>query len=141
MTEEDYTRVTYSFTSAAANVLAKRNPNMTFVFVSGQGADSTERGRLMWARVKGKTENAVLRLPIRAAYVFRPAMIQALHGITSRTKLYRRMYTVIGPVMPLLRAAFPKAITTTEQIGRAMIKVARSGAPKKILENPDINAI
>ena len=141
MTEEDYTRVTYSFTMAAADVLAKRNPNMTFVFVSGQGADSTERGRLMWARVKGKTENAVLRLPIRAAYVFRPAMIQALHGITSRTKLYRRMYTVIGPVMPLLKAVFPKAITTTEQIGRAMIKVARSGAPKKILENPDINAI
>src|SRR6185295_6795748 len=106
------------------------SPNLTFVYVSGAGTDSTERGRLMWARVKGETENALLRLPFKAAYMFRPGFIQPLHGIKSKTKLYRAFYSVTGPLFPVLKALFPKSITTTEQLGRAMIKAAKRGAPK-----------
>jgi uncharacterized protein YbjT (DUF2867 family) len=139
MTEERYNRVTYEYTMAAARVLAAVNPGMTFIYVSGQGTDSTEKGRTMWARVKGKTENALLRLPFKSAYMFRPGVIQPLHGIQSKTRLYRIGYLLAGPLMPMLKAIFPKSITTTEQIGRAMIKIAREGAPKAVLENPDIN--
>src|ERR1700690_1378701 len=138
MSEQDYARMTYDFTIAAAKVLAKQNPGMTFVFVSGTGADSTEKGRTMWARVKGKTENEILRLPFRAAYVFRPAYIQPLHGIQSRTKLYRTLYVVIAQFYPLIRALAPGYTTATEQLGRAMIKVAKQGAAKHILESRDI---
>jgi len=117
------------------------NPGMTFIYVSGSGTDSTERGRVMWARVKGATENALLRLPFKAAYMFRPAGIQPLHGIKSKTKLYRVFYAVSGPIFPLLKALFPKYVTTTEHLGRAMIKVAKQGAPKAVLEAGDINKI
>jgi hypothetical protein len=95
----------------------------------------------MWARVKGKTENDLLRLPFKAAYMFRPGVIVPLHGIKSKTKLVRISYAVMGPLLPLLRAAFPKYVTTTEQVGRAMIQVAKHGAPKVLLENPDINEL
>lgn len=141
MTEPDYRRVTYDIAMTAAQMLAPRNPGMTFVFVSGAGADSTERGRVMWARVKGETENAILRMPFKAAYVFRPAFIQPLHGIRSRTKLYRMAYAVLGPLYPVLKRLFPGSVTTTEHMGRAMIAVARHGAPKRVLENQDINAV
>ncbi len=141
MTEQDYQRVTYDFTLAAAQPLARQNPGMTFIFVSGAGTDSTEQGRTMWARVKGKTENALLRLPFKASYMFRPAFIQPRHGITSKTKLYRILYAVMGPLYPVLKALAPKYVTTTEQVGRAMLKVARQGAPKPVLENWDINSI
>ncbi len=141
MTEERYHRVTYDITMAAAQTLLKLNPEMTFIYVSGMGTDSTERGRVMWARVKGKTENALLRLPFKAQYMFRPAFIQPLHGIRSKTKLYRALYAILGPVYPLVRMLFPKYVTTTEQVGRAMIKVAKQGAPKSVLENWDINSI
>jgi len=139
MSEEQYTRVTYGFTMAAARVLAKLNPPMTFIYVSGMGTDSSEHGRSMWARVKGKTENELLRLPFRAAYMFRPGAIVALHGVKSKTKLYRFFYVVLGPLPPLLYKLFPKYVTTTEQIGRAMLKVARDGWPKRVLETADIN--
>jgi aspartate aminotransferase-like enzyme len=138
MTEESYVRVTYDITLAAAQTLVKLNPGMTFIYVSGMGTDSSERGRTMWARVKGRTENALLRL---AAYMLRPAVIQPLHGITSKTKLYRVIYAMTGPILPILKAALPKYVTTTEQVGRAMIELARHGAPKSVLENRDINAI
>jgi uncharacterized protein YbjT (DUF2867 family) len=141
MREPDYRRVTYDFTLAAARVLARLNPGMTFVYVSGTGTDSSERGRTMWARVKGATENALLALPFRAAYMFRPGVIVPLHGIVSKTKAYRIAYAVMGPLLPLLRAAFPKYVTTTGQIGRAMIAAAKRGAPKQILETPDINEL
>jgi uncharacterized protein YbjT (DUF2867 family) len=141
MTEERYHRVTYDITMAAAQTLPKLNPEMTFIYVSGMGTDSTERGRVMWARVKGKTENALLRLPFKAQYMFRPAFIQSLHGIRSKTKLYRAFYAILGPVYPLVRMLFPRYVTTTEQVGRAMIKVAKQGAPKSVLENWDINSI
>jgi uncharacterized protein YbjT (DUF2867 family) len=141
LSEDDYRRVNHDLTLAAATALVKINPRMTFVYVSGTGTDSTERGRTMWARVKGATENALLRLPFKAAYMFRPGFIQPMHGETSKTRLYRVFYVIARPLMPLLRRFFPKYVTTTEQIGRAMIKAARNGAPKVILETEDINAL
>jgi len=138
MAEQDYTRVTYDFTMAAAQVLAKQNPGMTFIYVSGTGTDSSEHGRLMWARVKGKTENALFKLPLKA-YMFRPGYIQPLGGIKSKTKLYGALYSVVGVFYPMLLAMFPKYVTTSEQVGRAMICVAKRGAAKRWLENDDIN--
>jgi uncharacterized protein YbjT (DUF2867 family) len=138
MDEAKYKHLTYDLTLAAATTLARLNPQMTFIYVSGAGTDSTERGRIMWARVKGKTENDLLNLPFRAAYMFRPGFIQPLHGIRSKTKLYQFFYTALNPILPLLKSAFPKYITTTEELGRAMINVARNGCPKPILEVPDI---
>jgi hypothetical protein len=141
MKEADYRRVTYDFTMAAARVLARLNPGMTFVYVSGAGTDSSEHGRTMWARVKGKTENDLLGLPFKAAYMFRPGLIAPLDGIKSKTKLVRISYAVLGPLLPLLRAAFPKYVTNTQQVGRAMIQVAKHGGPKTLLENSDINEL
>jgi uncharacterized protein YbjT (DUF2867 family) len=141
MSEPDYHRVTYDVTMAAASALARRNPALTLVYVSGAHTDSTERGRVMWARVKGKTENALLRMPFPAAYMFRPGYIQPLHGIVSRTKLLRVLYALVGPLYPLWKALFPDYVTTTEQLGRAMIQVARHGAARRVLENRDINAL
>jgi uncharacterized protein YbjT (DUF2867 family) len=139
MSEDNYRRVTYDIALAAAQPLAKLNPNMSFVFVSGAGTDSSERGRVMWARVKGQTENALLQLPFKAAYMFRPAVIVPLHGIKSRTILYRIPYIILGPILPLLKRLFPKYVTTTEKLGRAMLTAAKQGAPKHILESVDIN--
>ena len=141
MTEENYQRITYGFTIAAARVLARLNPSMTFIYVSGAGTDSSEHGRSMWARVKGKTEDELLRMPFRAAYMFRPGFIIPLHGVQSKTRLYRFFYTLLGPLLPALNGRFPKYVTTTEQIGRAMLKVAGLGWPKRVLESSDINEI
>lgn len=141
MSEADYYRLTYQLTLAAAETLARLDPQMTFIYVSGSGTDSSERGRMMWARVKGKTENALLRLPFKAAYMFRPGFIQPLHGIQSRTPLYRFFYTLTGPVLPLLRRMFPNQILTTEQLGQAMLVAAKRGAPKPLLEARDIRAL
>jgi uncharacterized protein YbjT (DUF2867 family) len=140
MKEDDYRRMTYGITMAAAQTLATANPSMTFVFVSGAGTDSTEHGRVMWARVKGETENALLRVPFKAAYMFRPAGIQPLHGITSKTPSYRILYALTKPLLPLLNF-FPKYMTTTEKLGRAMLEVARHGYSKPILESIDINSV
>ena len=141
MTEEAYTRVTYDMTVSVASTLSRLNPQMTFVFVSGVGTDSTEKGSTMWARVKGRAENAVQRFPFKAAYMFRPGVIQPLHGIRSRTRSYRFFYAIAWPIIPLLKRLFPSAITTTEQIGRAMLAVAKRGAPSVILEPADINRL
>jgi uncharacterized protein YbjT (DUF2867 family) len=141
MNEADYHRVTYGLTMAVAEVLARRNPGMTFIYVSGAGTDSSERGRMMWARVKGRTENALLRLPFKAAYMFRPGFIQPLHGVVSRSKAIRAVYAVMGPLYPVWRTVFPKYVTTTENIGRAMIRVVRDGAPGPVVENRDIDRI
>jgi uncharacterized protein YbjT (DUF2867 family) len=141
MTEADYERVTFGITLAAAETLARLNPRMTFVYVSGAGTDGTERGRTMWARVKGKTENALMRLPFKGAYMFRPGVIQPLHGIKSKTASYRVLYTLTKPVLPLLRWMFSSYVLTTEDIGRAMLAVARRGAPKRVLETKDIRAL
>jgi uncharacterized protein YbjT (DUF2867 family) len=141
MTEEAYARVTYEYTVSVAATLSRLNPAMTFVFVSGAGTDSTERGRIMWARVKGRAENAVQRFPFKAAYMFRPGVIRPMHGIQSRTKAYRLFYTVARPLLPLLKLLFPNSMTTTEQIGKAMLVAAKRGAPKAILETSDINQL
>jgi uncharacterized protein YbjT (DUF2867 family) len=140
-TETEYTRITYDLTLAAATTLAGLNPQMTFIYVSGAGTDSTEAGRYMWARVKGRTENAILRLPFKAAYMFRPFLIQPLHGIRSKTPVYQRVYDVTRPALPFLLRVFPQYVTTTERLGRAMLKAARDGAPKRILESVDINRL
>lgn len=139
MTEADYARVTCNLTLAVAQTLVKLNPAMTFIYVSGTGTDSTERGRVMWARVKGKTENALRRLPFKAAYMFRPGIIQPLHGVTSKTKLYRIVYSTTGPLISLLKFFLPNLVTTTEQVGHAMLAVAKHGSSKFVLENKDIN--
>lgn len=139
MKEQDYRRVTFELTLSVAQTLARRSPAMTFIYVSGAGTDSTARGRTMWARVKGETENALLRLPFRAV-MFRPAAIVPLHGITSKTRLYRVAYALTRPLWSILLKLFPQFVTTTEQVGRAMLRVARHGSPKPILETRDINA-
>jgi uncharacterized protein YbjT (DUF2867 family) len=141
MTEQEYQRITYDITIAAAQTLLKASPNLTFIFVSGLGTDSTEKSRTMWARIKGKTENALLQMPFKAKYMFRPGFIQPLHGIVSKTKLYRFFYVLITPLYPVLKLLFPKYVTTTEKIGRAMINVAKQGASKNILETADINEV
>lgn len=140
MSEADYTRTTYDLTMAAATALARLNPGMTFIYVSGQSTDSSETGRVMWARVKGRTENALLRLPIRAAYMFRPGMIQPVDGARSGTRWLRGIYNVLGPLMPALRRAFPDHIVTTAEVGRAMLRVAREGHSNTMLEIRDIAA-
>src|SRR4029077_18514806 len=113
---------------------------MTFIYVSGAGTDSSEKGRSMWARVKGKTENDLLKLPFKAAYMFRPGYIQPLHGITSAPTLYRTVYAVAGSLYPLWNLLLPKYVTTTEEVARAMLNVARRGAPAALLENRDIRS-
>ena len=141
MQKTKYEHLTYDLTMAAAETLCRLNPAMVFTYVSGAGTDSSEQGSSMWARVKGRTENALLRLPFKAAYMFRPGLIRPLHGIRSKTKSYRVLYTVGSPIIPLLQWAFPGAVASTETIGRAMIEVARNGAAKSILGPGDILAL
>jgi uncharacterized protein YbjT (DUF2867 family) len=141
MDEARYRHLTYDITLAAARTLSRLNPDMVFIYVTGQGTDSTEQGRLMWARVKGKTENDLRKLPFRAAHMFRPAGIQPLHGIKSKTTWVQAIYVVAAPLLSLLNRVAPNYMTTTEQVGRAMIKVARDGYPKPVLESEDINRL
>ena len=141
MDEAKYTHLTYDLTLSAATTLARLNPQMTFLYVSGAGTDSTERGRSMWARIKGKTENDILKLSFRAAYMFRPGFIQPLHGIRSKTRLYQTVYTLLTPILPLLKFILPQYVTTTEQVGRAMLQVAKHGYPRPILESKDIDSL
>jgi hypothetical protein len=141
MNEEAYRRVTYDLTISVAKALVKLNPRMTFIYVSGAGTDSTERSRMMWARVKGKTENALLQMPFQGAYMFRPGYIQPLHGIRTKTKLYEVLYAMLGSLYPVWKLLFSKYVTTTECVGRAMLNVAKRGAPKSVLENQDINQV
>ena len=138
---ERYRHLTYDITMAAATTLAKLNPGMVFTYVTGAGTDQTEQGRVMWARVKGKTENDLLKLPFKAAYMFRPAGIQPLHGVRSKTAWVQGIYVAAAPLLTWLNRVAPKYMTTTEQLGRAMIKVARDGFPKPVLESEDINRV
>jgi len=141
MNEADYTRVTHGFTVAAAKTLIKRNPAMSFVFISGAGADSSELSRLMWARVKGKAENALLAMPFRSVYVFRPGMIQPLDGIESKTPSYRSFYKYLGGLLGVLRKIWPSGVTTTEELGRAMLATAKHGKEKRIVEAKEIRKV
>ena len=115
--------------------------SMTFIYVSGSGTDSSEKGRSMWARVKGRTENALLAMPFRAAYMFRPGFIEPLHGIQSKTRSYRIFYAVLRPLFTLLHRTFPNQVLTTEEMGQAMLTAVRHGAPTPILEARDIRAL
>jgi uncharacterized protein YbjT (DUF2867 family) len=141
MSEADYTRVTYDYAMAAAKVLSAKSPKMTFVYVSGAGTDASEKGRSMWARVKGKTENAIAKLPFAHAYMFRPGFIQPMHGIVSKTTLYRVIYAISAPLYPLWKALLPGFVTTTDAVANAMLRVAREGSDKPVLETRDINRI
>src|ERR1700730_2558928 len=141
MNEEAYRRVTYDLTISVAKTVAKLNPTMTFIYVSGTGTDCTEQGRIMWARVKGKTENALLQMPFKAVYMFRPGYIQPLHGVRAKTRWYGAVYAMLGPLYPVWKLFFPKYVTTTECVGRAMLNVAKRGAPKSVFENQDINGV
>jgi uncharacterized protein YbjT (DUF2867 family) len=140
MNEQKYAHLTYDMTMAVASTLARLNPRMAFVYVSGAGADSSETSRVMWQRVRGKTENALLKLPFRGVYIFRPGMIQPV-GVKSKTTSYRWFYTLTRPLLPLLRAMLPDQILSTPQVGQAMLAAVRNGAQKRVLESPDINAL
>jgi len=140
MKEADYARVTFGFTLAAGQALARLNPGMTFIYISGSGTDGTERGRSMWARVKGRTENALLALPLKA-YMFRPGFIEPMDGIRSKTRSYRVFYAVLKPLLPVLRRALPNQVLSTREIGQAMLAVAKRGYAKPVLETRDIRAV
>jgi uncharacterized protein YbjT (DUF2867 family) len=141
MNEESYRRITYDLTLGVASTLLEHSPALTFQYISGAGTDSTERGRTMWARVKGATENALLRLPFKGAYMLRPGLIQPVHGVVSKTAWYRAFYAVFGLLFPIMKALFPKSVMTTEDLGQAMLEIAKRGAVKPILEASDIIAL
>lgn len=138
--EAAYTRLTHDLTLAVAEALLVANPGLVFCYVSGQGTDSRERGRMMWARVKGRTENRLLAMPFPSAFMFRAGLIQPLRGVRSRTRLYQALITMMMPLFPLLRRLFPNQICTSASLGRAMIKVAGKGWPGPVLEARDIQA-
>jgi uncharacterized protein YbjT (DUF2867 family) len=141
MNEAEYHRLTYALTIAAARALLEASPASTFCYVSGSGTDSSERGRWMWARVKGKTENALLGMPFKAAYMFRPAFIQPLKGVRSKTRLYAILYALAAPVAPILTRVAPSLATDSTTLGRAMLRVAAEGFERPILESRDINRL
>jgi len=140
MSEADYHRMTYEITIAAAETLLAVNPELTFCYVSGASTDSTEKGRMMWARVKGKTENRLLAMSPRS-YMFRPGFIVPIEGVRSKTRLYALIYDVTRPLYPILKRLFPNSVSTSDGLGRALIAVADRGYPKRILEIVDINAL
>ena len=139
LTEAQYSMVTYDLTLSVARTLARLNPSMAFLYVSGQGADSTEKGSVMWARVKGRTENALLALPFRA-YMLRPGMIVPKDGIKSRTGWYNVLYTLATPFNPVFER-MTGSVTTTRKFGQAMIAIARTRPEKRIWETRDINSL
>ena len=135
MKENDYYRVTYDLTLLAATALSKLNPGMTFCYVSGAGTDSSEKGRLMWARVKGKTENHLLTLPFKAAYMFRPGFMHTVSG----QKNIKSIFKVVDFVYPLFKKLFPDSGCKLSDVALAMIMCAQNGYSKKILGNKDID--
>lgn len=137
MKEDDYTRITFDLTMKAGEVLAKLNPDITFCYVSGAGTDSTEKGKIMWARVKGRTENELMKLGFKAVYLFRPGYIKPIKGLKNAYKISR----VIAVIYPLLEAILPKYVCTLEDLGNAMIRVVQEGYSKPFIENIDIKML
>jgi uncharacterized protein YbjT (DUF2867 family) len=135
MDEAAYARVSYEFPMAAARVFAELNPQATFVYVTGAGTNVD--GRLMWARVKGRAERDIIDL-LPNGYAFRPAMIQPTHGVRSKTRWYNTIYTAAGPLIPLLQRIAPNYVTTTDRVGRAMLRAARTGFPEHVVHNADL---
>jgi uncharacterized protein YbjT (DUF2867 family) len=138
MNEADYRRVTCDLTIGLAEALVKQSPQAVFVYVSGAGTNA--QSKQMWARVKAAAENALLAMPYRGVYCFRPAYIQPLHGVRSKVGLYNAFYAVLGWTYPLLRRWMPSMVTSTSAVGRAMLETARNGWPQKVLHSQDINA-
>lgn len=136
---ETYKKITYDLTIHLAGILSELNENMCFIYVSGTGTSTSEKSRMRWANVKGKTENDILKLPFKEAYMFRPGFIQPKKGIVSRTRLYRFIYFITSPLFPVFRILFPTMITNTVFVGKAMINAVLHGYHKKWLENKDIN--
>jgi nucleoside-diphosphate-sugar epimerase len=141
MDEASYSRVTFDLTVAVAEALSQTSPGVRFCYVSGAGTDSSESGRAMWARVKGRTENRLLDMPGIDAYMFRPGFIQPLQGVRSKTRWYRWFYAMTSPLYPVLGPLLPGVMTTSDKVGRAMIGVAERGFERRILETRDINEV
>ena len=141
MSEERYERITRDYTLAAARALWSVSPDLSFCYISATGADSEEKSRIMWARVRGALENRLLELDGGPTWIFRPGYIQPVKGVRSRTTLYNAAYAIFGPLFPLLDRVAPDKVTTTERLGLALVRAARDGAPSTYLENVDINAL
>ncbi|PZP34628.1 MAG: epimerase [Roseateles depolymerans] len=141
MSEAAYRQLTYELTLGIAGPLATLNPQMCFIYVSGSGTDSSGQGRTMWARIKGQTENALLALPFRSAYMFRPGLIRPVDGAVSKTPAYRWSYLLLAPLLPLLHRALPQAVLSTREIGEAMLQLARAPADHRIVETGDIRRV
>ncbi|HMR40952.1 MAG TPA: NAD-dependent epimerase/dehydratase family protein [Ignavibacteria bacterium] len=139
MNEEEYYRITYSMTEALAKLLYENNPELVFNYVSGAGTDSTEKGKIMWARVKGKTENMVLNMGFKDAYIFRPGVIIPEKGVKSKTGWVNFMYALTKPLFPLMINS--KYVTSSSRMGRAMINSVLHPQELKVLENKDINIL
>jgi uncharacterized protein YbjT (DUF2867 family) len=143
MSEANYRRITYDLTLSVAQRFVRVKPEITFLYVSGAGTDSSAKTKTMWARVKGETENALLALPFRAAFMLRPGAIVPLNGIRSKTAVYQIPYTLLAPLLPLLAHSFPRRVTDTQQLGRVMLRlaqkgIAQEGPPRRVLESIDI---
>lgn len=140
LSEKAYSKITFELTKYVAETFLKLNIDSTFCYISGAQTDSSEKGKIMWARVKGKTENALLSMPFKKAYMFRPGYIQPMRGIKSKTKLYAVLYAVFKPLYFVLKY-FESFVTNTETLAKAMIYVVSRGYEKNILESKDINKI
>ena len=140
MKEPEYRRVTKDFTLAAADALVALAPQLVFVYISGMGTDSSEHGRVMWARVKGEVENALLAMPFRA-YAVRPGFIQAVGGVRSKTPLYAALYRVTGWLYPLVRRIAPNYAIRSDELAAAMIELVRRRPEQRILESRDLRAL
>ena len=137
MKEAQYSRITYDTTIHFAKTLARLNPNMVFTYVSGQGTDTSEGGRMMWARVKGKTENALLKLPFKAVYNFRPGFMKPKRGQQN----IKTIFKIMAALYPVIHAILPNSASTLKEVGLAMIKTVQQGYEKTILEVKDINLL
>jgi hypothetical protein len=135
--EEEYKRITYDITLHFAHKLISINPDMTFIYISGASTDSTEKGRMMWARVKGRTENELLKLPFKAVYCFRPGFMKAVPG----QKHVNKYYKYVAWLFPFMRSVFPNTVSTLSDVAKAMINSVIKGYPKRVLEIKDINAL
>jgi uncharacterized protein YbjT (DUF2867 family) len=138
MAEDRYRLLTLDLTVSMARAVADVAPGSVFIYVTGAGTDDSGRSRMMWARVKGATENALRELPLRT-FFFRPGFMQAVDGGTSKTPLYAVLYRVVGPVYPVARRLFPRQVTSTLEVGQAMLNVCVDGYPSQVLTTADIN--
>lgn len=141
LSKTEYTKITYDYTLNFAKAFQKMNPEGSFFYVSGQGTDSSEKGRMMWARVKGKTENDLLKMGFKNALMFRPGAIRPMRGIKSRTSWYQIIYNIMSPFWGFFEWAMGDSLTNTDLIGQAMINGAENGASLTHLENKDINKL